>query len=158
MLTKFNFVHFLALLFQESLVLEKLCGTIVVFVGLELQQSQRIAVATQIQGRNQMMSNYLLAPLEGQLSAVSLRAPKPHEELSENELLIREQLVLHRSLTITNAWQQYSLGLLTEDAWNVPAERARTMYNYCPEREWITNSFTPSLVEYAENNWAEVDC
>ena len=36
-----------------------------VFVGLELQQSQRIAIATQIQGRNQMMSNYLLAPLEG---------------------------------------------------------------------------------------------
>ena len=62
-----------------------------------------------------MMSNYLLAPLEGQLSAV-LRAPRPHEELSENELLIREQLVLHRSLTITNAWQQYSLGLLTDDA------------------------------------------
>ena len=96
-----------------------------VFVGLELQQSQRIAVATQIQGRNQMMPNYLLAPLEGQLTAVSLRAPRPHEELSENELLIREQLVLHRSLTITNAWQQYSLGLLTDDAWNVPAERAR---------------------------------
>ena len=43
-----------------------------VFVGLELQQSQRIAVATQIQGRNQMMSNYILAPLEGQLTTVSL--------------------------------------------------------------------------------------
>ena len=129
-----------------------------VFVGLELQQSQRIAVATQIQGRNQMMPNYLLAPLEGQLTAVSLRAPRPHEELSENELLIREQLVLHRSLTITNAWQQYSLGLLTDDAWNVPAERARNMYNYCPEREWITASFTPSLVKYAESNWLEVQC
>ena len=129
-----------------------------VFVGLELQQSQRIAVATQIQGRNQMMPNYLLAPLEGQLTAVSLRAPRPHEELSENELLIREQLVLHRSLTITNAWQQYSLGLLTDDAWNVPAERARNMYNYCPEREWITANFTPSLVEYAESNWLEVQC
>jgi hypothetical protein len=129
-----------------------------VFVGLELQQSQRIAIATQIQGRNQMMSNYLLAPLEGQLTAVSLRAARPHEELSENELLIREQLVLHRSLTITNAWQQYSLGLLTDDAWNVPAERARNMYNYCPERGWITASFTPSLVEYAESNWLEVQC
>jgi|TARA_B110000037_G_C17083626_1_gene491013 hypothetical protein len=129
-----------------------------VFVGLELQQSQRIAVATQIQGRNQMMSNSLLAPLEGQLTAVSLRQTRPHEELSETELLIREQIVLHRSLTITNAWQQYSLGLLTDDAWNVPAERARTMYNYCPERKWVTASFTPSLVEYAENNWASNRC
>ena len=128
------------------------------FVGLELQQSQRIAVATQIQGRSQMMSSYILAPLEGQLEAVSLRAPRLHADLSENDLLIREQLVLHRSLNIANAWQQYSLGLLTDDAWNVPVERARTKYNYCPEREWITNSYTPSLVEYAENNWAEVDC
>ena len=141
----------------QLLVMVGLLGALV-FVGLELQQSQRIAVATQIQGRNQMMSNYLLAPLEGQLSAVSLRAPRPHEELSENELLIREQLVLHRSLTITNAWQQYSLGLLTDDAWNVPAERVRNMYNYCPERQWITASFTPSLVEYAESNWLEVQC
>ena len=85
------------------------------FVGLELQQSQRIAVATQIQGRSQMMSSYILAPLEGQLEAVSLRAPRLHKDLSENDLLIREQLVLHRSLNIANAWQQYSLGLL----WNV---------------------------------------
>ena len=30
-----------------------------VFVGLELQQSQRIAIATQMQGRNQMMSSLL---------------------------------------------------------------------------------------------------
>ena len=89
---------------------------------------------------------------------MSLRAPRPHEELSENELLIREQLVLHRSLTITNAWQQYSLGLLTDDAWNVPAERVRNMYSYCPERQWITASFTPSLVEYAESNWLELQC
>ena len=44
-----------------------------VFVGLELQQSQQIAVANALQGRNQMQSNYLLAPLEGQLQAVELR-------------------------------------------------------------------------------------
>ena len=30
-----------------------------VFVGLELRQSQRIAVATQIQGRNQMIYSLL---------------------------------------------------------------------------------------------------
>ena len=49
-----------------------------VFVGLELQQSQRIAIANAIQGRNQMQSNYLLAPLEGQLQAVELRLPQDY--------------------------------------------------------------------------------
>ena len=53
---------------------------------------------------------------------------------------------------------EVTIGLLTDDAWNVPAERARNMYNYCPEREWITASFTPSLVKYAESNWLEVQC
>ena len=53
-----------------------------VFVGLELQQSQRIAIANAIQGRNQMQSNYLLAPLEGQLQAVELRLPQDYQSLN----------------------------------------------------------------------------
>ena len=129
-----------------------------VFVGLELQQSQRIAIASAIQGRNQMQSNYLLAPLEGQLQAVELRRSQDYESLSPAQLLIREQIILHRSVTVTNAWQQWSLGLLTDDAWEVPASRAEVMYNNCRERPWITASFTPSLIDYAEENWKEVAC
>jgi len=129
-----------------------------VFVGLELQQSQQIAIANAIQGRNQMQSNYLLAPLEGQLEAVQLRLPQDYQKLSPTQLLIRQQLILHRSVTITNAWQQYSLGLLTEEAWQVPAGRAKIMYNDCTERPWITASFTPSLMTYAEEVWKEKEC
>mgnify|MGYP001375390639 FL=1 len=129
-----------------------------VFVGLELQQSQQIAIANAIQGRNQMQSNYLLAPLEGQLEAVQLRLPQDYQKLSPTQLLIRQQLILHRSVTITNAWQQYSLGLLTEEAWQVPAGRAKIMYNECTERPWITASFTPSLITYAEEVWKEKEC
>ncbi len=129
-----------------------------VFVGLELQQSQQIAVANALQGRNQMQSNYLLAPLEGQLQAVKLRTAQDYQKLNPTQLLIRQQLILHRSVTITNAWQQYSLGLLTEDAWLVPAGRAKIMYNECIERPWITASFTPSLMAYAKENWEEKTC
>lgn len=129
-----------------------------VFVGLELQQSQQIAVANALQGRNQMQSNYLLAPLEGQLQAVELRPAQDYKKLNPTQLLIRQQLILHRSVTITNAWQQYSLGLLTEDAWLVPAGRAKIMYNECIERPWITASFTPSLMAYAKENWEEKTC
>ena len=129
-----------------------------VFVGLELQQSQQIAVANALQGRNQMQSNYLLAPLEGQLQALELRPAQDYQKLNPTQLLIRQQLILHRSVTITNAWQQYSFGLLTEDAWQVRAGRARDMYNICRERPWVTASFTPSLIAYAEENWKEVNC
>ena len=129
-----------------------------VFVGLELQQSQQIAVANALQGRNQMQSNYLLAPLEGQLQAIELRTAQDYQKLNPTQLLIRQQLILHRSVTITNAWQQYSLGLLTEDAWQIPAGRDRDMYNLCRERPWVTASFTLSLIAYAEENWKEVEC
>ena len=129
-----------------------------VFVGLELQQSQQIAIANAIQGRNQMQSNYLLAPLEGQIEAVQLRPVQNFQSLSPTQLLIREQLILHRSVTITNAWQQYSLGLLTKDAWQVPSGRAKIMYNKCTERPRITASFTPSLMAYAKENWKGKSC
>ena len=105
-----------------------------------------------------MQSNYLLAPLEGQLQAVELRLAQDYQKLNPTQLLIRQQLILHLSVTITNAWQQYSLGLLTKDAWQIPADRARAMYNLCRERPWVTASFTPSLSAYAEENWKEVEC
>jgi hypothetical protein len=44
------------------------------------------------------------------------------------------------------------------DAWEVPASRVEVMYNNCRERPWITASFTPSLIDYAEENWKEVAC
>ena len=42
-----------------------------IFVGLELRQSHRIALANQIQSRNAMLSNFIIAPLNG--SATALR-------------------------------------------------------------------------------------
>lgn len=39
-----------------------------IFVGLELQQSHTIALAGQIQARNQMAADLLLAPLEGNMN------------------------------------------------------------------------------------------
>ncbi len=129
-----------------------------IFVGIELRQSQQIAVAGQIQGRNQMQSNYLLAPLEGALQSIGLGAEQDYDSLTPEQLHIREQLIRHRALTITNAWQQYTLGLLTEDAWQVPARRAQTMYNNCRERFLLLSTFTPSLAAHAETNWKKVDC
>ena len=35
------------------------------FVGLEMQQSQRIAIAGQVQARNDSLMSYIMAPLEG---------------------------------------------------------------------------------------------
>ena len=36
-----------------------------IFVGLEMQQSQRIAIAGQIQARNDVLMSWLATPLEG---------------------------------------------------------------------------------------------
>ena len=43
-----------------------------VFVGMEMQLSQRIAIAGQVQARTQMNVDRLLSPMEGNLDALRL--------------------------------------------------------------------------------------
>ena len=63
-----------------------------IFVGLEMQQSQRIAIAGQIQARNDVLMSWLATPLEGNamLSKVINRywdenGPLDIESLSKEE-------------------------------------------------------------------------
>lgn len=42
-----------------------------VFVGLELRQNQTIAIAGQVQARNNNIADALIAPLEGQIDSLA---------------------------------------------------------------------------------------
>ena len=79
------------------------------FVGIELRQSHRIALADQIQSRNVMLSNFISAPLDGNVTALEMWL-EPKGTLTEEEQLVRTQILRHRVLTGTNAWQQFELG------------------------------------------------
>ena len=75
-----------------------------IFVGLELRQSHKIALAGQIQARNEVASNLLLAPIQGNSNFLSVNGAIQGE--TEEELLL-STLKAHRALTTLNAWQQY---------------------------------------------------
>ena len=127
------------------------------FVGLELSQSHRIALADQIQSRNAMISNFIIAPLNGSATALRMWGEQGND-LTEEERLVRSQITRHRILTLTNAWQQYELGLLSLEAWQQAESRARGIWDNCSTRYMTLSTFTSSLISYAESNWSDNIC
>ena len=129
------------------------------FVGLELRQSHTIALGAQIQERSQMIANALLSPLQGVESAIDIFSlENSNIELSAEKEKLRGQLMRFRAVSLDNAWQQYSLGLLSEDSWQQASERGRNMWNNCFERRYVIGFFTPSLRKHAADNWRINEC
>jgi len=127
------------------------------FVGLELRQSHKIALADQIQSRNTMLSNFIIAPLNGSATALRMWGEQG-SDLTEEEQLVRIQILRHRILTATNAWQQYELGLLSPEAWQQAERRTRGIWDNCSTRHIALSTFTKSLVSYAQSNWSDNIC
>ena len=124
-----------------------------VFVGLEMQQSQRIAIAGQIQARNQMLLDNQLAFLgEEPIGRTILSRRIPHminpEALSEDEYAIWYQIIQTRAITIQNAFQQYQLGLLPEDVWEQAIDRISVHWENCHIRPIWQIATIPSFQRY----------
>jgi len=128
-----------------------------IFVGLELRQSHQIALAGQVQARNAMLSNFIMSPLQGNEKALALW-DSVEVPITTEEQHIRNQITRHRVLTGTNAWQQYELGLLSEDAWSQAERRTRGLWIDCSTRSLARITFTTSLVRYAQENWTNENC
>lgn len=128
-----------------------------IFVGLELQQSHTIALAGQIQARNQMAADLLLAPLEGNMGLFKAWGGGIQGE-TEYEIL-QSVLRTHRALTTTNAWQQYQLGLLSDEVWRQVEQRQGTGWRNCNgNRVEFKGQYTESLLEYATEHWSSEEC
>ena len=88
-----------------------------VFVGLEMQQSQRIALVNQIQQRSYATQGTIGAFIEANKDWFSAQFPAiPTKNLSEVEKDIRN--VLNQAWFVYEAdYFQYSQGLMTEEVW-----------------------------------------
>lgn len=126
-----------------------------IFVGIELRQSQTIALAGQIQARNQMLLDSQLAFLGEEPIGRSIMAQgQPNEidpeALSEEEYAVWYQIIQTRAVTIQNAFQQYQLGLLTEDVWEQAEERIAGHWRNCHIRPIWSPAVVPSFQDYLE--------
>ena len=126
-----------------------------VFVGLEMQQSQRIAIAGQIQARNQMLLDNQLAflgeePIARRILSQGNPATINPETLSEEEFAVWYQIIQTRATTIQNAFQQYQLDLLPDDVWEQATERISNHWRNCHIRPiWYTTA-VPSFQRYLD--------
>jgi|TARA_B110000116_G_C16290537_1_gene339230 hypothetical protein len=124
-----------------------------IFVGLEMRQSQTIALAGQVQARNQMLLDNQLVflgeePIGRQILAAGLLEQSNPNTLSEEEYAVWRAMVEARVITIQNAFQQYQLGLLTEDVWGQAEERIDAHMRNCHIKSLWMSSAPPSFREY----------
>lgn len=95
-----------------------------IFVGMELRQTQIIALGNQIQQRANMQADFILANLEdtdigrqllaAQRKGDSLNAMDPNT-LTDEEFEVFNLIYQWRVNSIQNVFQQYELGLLPDD-------------------------------------------
>ena len=124
-----------------------------IFVAMQMRQSQTIAVAGQIQARNQMLLESQLAFLGEESIGRSIMAKgNPNainpNSLTEEEYAIWYQIIQTRAITIQNVYQQYQLGLLTDDIWEQAEDRILGHWRNCHIRPIWTPTVVPSFQDY----------
>ena len=126
-----------------------------VFVGLEMRQTQQIAVAGQVQARTQMQVDRWLTPLEGNLDTFRFWTPNSfeYEDLTEEEKLVANGIHSWKQAMLENNYFQYRAGLFEEEYWEQTKSRIQRWYDVCdlrPQEQAVT-SFQEYLNSLPDN-------
>ena len=120
-----------------------------VFVGLEMQQSQLIAIGAQQQGRAELRAQILIAPFEGNIDAARV-AFLDWEEMTDDQKLARGMLQQYRWNAVENNFLQNNLGLLSADTWEQTKEYIRDRKSECHLRDFMPAIMNPVFAEFLE--------
>jgi len=126
-----------------------------IFVAMQMRQSQTIAIGNQVHARADSQIAILTTPLEGEqrlLPFFSFGSLPNESDLSEEERRLFEQLTRMRMVLLQASWTQYNLGLLPEDAWRLAERRVFLMYNSCQFRDVFETVSQPAFLEYVDSN------
>jgi len=105
-----------------------------VFVGLELRQTQKIAIAAQVQARAEQLTERNLVWLQGQWELGYRIRTLPHNELTPAEVWAKEvESSWGYTMQQTN-YYAYRAGLLDDDQWEVVSNRILQGWNNCEMR------------------------
>jgi hypothetical protein len=131
-----------------------------VFVGLEMRQSQTIAIGGQVQARNDAIMSFFSSPLDGNETALYLFEQGLGEDFvpkNEEEQAVFSQIVRIRVVSLQNAWQQYNLGLIPSDTFEQTKDRIMRLYETCRLRPIVMGRASSGFLEFLETN-SSVDC
>ena len=122
-----------------------------VFVGLQLKQSQDIAIATQFQARASATQDLYLASIE---AAYMPRVPALRAGLSDDVSPEDIHVSLWLWIQMDNHYYQYQAGFLSEDAWQAQFRNTKGIYSDCEMRfvyEWRKHGLRSDFVELVES-------
>ncbi|HIF73651.1 MAG TPA: hypothetical protein EYQ33_01290 [Gammaproteobacteria bacterium] len=108
-----------------------------VFVGLEMRQSQQIALAAQQQARTEIFTgivNSVNESSEVSLYQILVKA-RDNEPLTASEKKITENYALQTIWVFENDFIQYQAGLIDEDVWLAKLFSVRTLSSLCHFRD-----------------------
>jgi len=105
-----------------------------IFVGLELRQSQTIALAAQAQQRAAMLMDSSNAWLESGLDFQSIVFEQNYDAVISKPMAAMRISAHQNWFLYENDYEQYSLGLMPDDIWQVKLRGIDRIYNICEER------------------------
>lgn len=122
-----------------------------IFVGLQLKQSQEIALATQYQARAEATMNVALVGVETNYVPP---IPMLREGLSDT-VSARDINMMHWFwIQMDNHYYQYQHGFLAEDAWQAQRRNIQETYGNCELRfvyEWRKQGIRAEFVAMVES-------
>ena len=120
-----------------------------VFVGLEMQQTQNIAIAGQQQGRAEITNNFLNSFIESGLDFQTVYfQQEPNPDLTTEDIAFRNSMHVSWFL-YENDFYQYTQGLMDESTWQAKLAGIQIIYDFCAARE-IYNSRAPIFAKNLE--------
>ena len=108
-----------------------------IFVGLEMRQSQQIALAAQQQARTEIFTeivNSVNESSEVSLYQILVKA-RDNEPLTASEKKITENYALQTIWVFENDFIQYQAGLIDENVWLAKLLSVRTLSSLCHFRD-----------------------
>ena len=135
---------------QDLIQLLGMIGVIgsLVFVGLEMRQSHRIALAAQHQAKSEMFMDQVNVHTEAGLT---------FRDYSNEERYAGLNGLWAASIVFENDFVQYELGLMEEDLWEKKKAVIRTLSRFC-EMADIWPSDLPEEFEQIVNEGSRQEC
>ena len=108
-----------------------------VFVGLEMQQTQRIALANQQQARTELISSRLLTELElfGEIGPDAITSAVEWGEMTVQQRAIRQQIQRWFWALLENHFFQNEMELLSDALWSQVEGYINARYSECHLRD-----------------------